>query len=236
MSIHWSIPALTITALLLGMSPVALAQSENLERAPSETASDERALTLYHEGKRAMETGDLATGARHFREALSLDDRLQPARRDYARILMAAGRPDRAQAVLALGLELSPRDGATARMLARVARENGDLDLAIRALESIRPDTDAEETTLRANLATLYQATGNYSQAASLYAELRTVEPAAPRWILGEALALDYAGVTTDAAFAWSALIAHDEIDPSVRRYAEARIAALRDAQVPYGD
>lgn len=236
MSVMRFLSPVAALAVMIGGAADALAQNEALERAPSMVAPDERALILYHEGRHAMDRGELAVGARHFREALSLDPSLQVARQDYAHVLLAAGRPERAQSVLALGLELVPGDSSLARMLVRVARENGDIERAIRVLESIRPDADAEEITLRAHLAELYRETERYDQAARLYAELQTVEPTASKWILGEATSLDHLGATAEAAMAWAELMDHDDIDPSIRRYAEMRLASLRDTLIPYGD
>ena len=217
-------------------TPIAAAQADGMQREPSSTSTNERALDRYHDGRRAMDKGDLLIAARYFREAISLDRRLLRARRAYARILVVTERPERAQTVLAKGLEVAPDDLATARLLARIARSNGNADMAIRALEAIRPPADSPETQIRSHLGNLYRRSEQYGKAAAVYAELREVQPAAPEWILGEAISQDRRGEAKAARAAWSALLNSDGLDDSVRRYAENRRRILRDGQVPYGD
>ncbi|RZU98605.1 tetratricopeptide repeat protein [Spiribacter vilamensis] len=227
------LPLLTITLAI--MAPTALAQSEGMQRAPSSVADGERALSLYHQGRRNIEAGELASASRQFREALSLDPGLMVARRAYARILMSAGRPDRAQGVLTRGLEVKPGDFVTARMLARIARDNNDAAVAIRALESIRPPVDSKDTYLRSHLADLYRRTGQHAKAAEIYAELHKADPSDPAWVLGRATSLDHHGSRQEARELWSSLLERDDIDPQIRNYGEDRVTALRDTQIPYG-
>ena len=223
----------TVVALLTGLLaavPAALAQTEAMERAPSSMNAAERALTAYHDGERALERGDLAAAAQQFREALSLDETLHAARRGYARILVAAGRPERAQDLLARGLAMTPVDPATARLLVRTAQNNGDPAMAIKALRAMRAQTDAEETRIRAHLADLHRRHGDPAAAAALYAELQRIEPDAARWRLGRATSLDHAGAQAEAAAAWADLIEVETLEPAIRRYAANRLQALRRA------
>ena len=233
----WSgIFALIFSIAIMTTAPMAIAQADGMKRAPSSTSADERALDRYHHGRRAMDEGDLLIAARYFREAISLDRRLLGARRAYARILVLTDRPKRAQSVLAEGLEIASDDLPTARLLARIARSNGNIEMAIRALEAIRPPADSPETQIRAHLGDLYRRSEQYAKAAAVYAELRAAQPSAPEWILGEAISQDRRGEAKAARTAWSALLDRDGLDDSVRRYAENRRRILRDGQVPYGD
>ena len=225
-----------IGVAVLVITPVAVVQADGMKRAPSSTSADERALDRYHQGRRAMDEGDLLIAARYFREAVSLDRGLLSARRAYARILMATERPGRAQSVLAEGLEIVPDDLPTARLLARIARGNNDTEMAIRALEAIRPPADSPETQIRSHLGDLYRHNKQYAKAAAVYAELRAVQPSAPEWILGEAISHDRHGEAGAAREAWSALLKQDGVDKSVHRYAENRRRILRNGEVPYGD
>ena len=227
---------LPILALSVAIgAPGAMAQNEGMQREPSSVADGERALSLYHQGKRAMDAGELADASRQFREALSLDPGLLIARRAYARILISAGRPDRAQDVLAKGLDVAPGDLTTARMLARIARENNDAAVAIEALESIQPPAESRDTLLRAHLADLYRRTGQHGKAAEVYAELQNAEPSNPAWMLGRATSLDHHGQAKAARKAWSALIEREDLDPRIIEYGENRVAALREGSLPYG-
>ena len=230
------ISALIIGIAMITTAPMVTAQSDGMQRAPSSTSADERALDRYQDGRRAMDNGDLLIAARFFREAISLDRNLLGARRAYARILVVTERPERAQSVLAEGLKVAPDDLPTARLLARIARSNNDIDMAIRALEAIRPPADFPETRIRSHLGDLYRRSEQYGKAAAVYAELREVQPAAPAWILGEAISQDRRGEAKAARAAWSALLEREGLDESVRRYAENRAETLRDGQVPYGD
>lgn len=232
---QWAFITILGMAAMAG-TPAVLAQNDGMERSPSDISTGERALDLYHKGQRALDEGDLSTAARRFRESLSLDRDLMSARRGYARILVVTGRPQRAQDVLAQGLDIIPDDLATARMLARIARDNDDAETAIEALEAIRPPADSNETHLRSHLADLYRRTGQYDEAASVYAQLRRAEPAAAEWILGEAITQDRRGALDSADQAWAALLEHDDLDERVRTYARNRRQALRDGEVPYGD
>ena len=228
--------AVMIGVAILVTTPITVAQADGMKRAPSSTSADERALDRYHDGRRAMDEGDLLIAARYFREAISLDRRLLGARRAYARILVVTDRPERAQSVLAKGLEIVPDDLPTARLLARIARSNGNTEMAIRALEAIRPPADSPETQIRSHLGDLYRRNKQYAKAAAVYAELRAVQPAAPKWILGEAISQDRRGETEAARKAWTALLEQDGVGKAVRRYAENRHRILRNDQVPYGD
>ena len=228
--------AAVISIALITTAPMAVAQADGMKRAPSSTSADERALDRYQDGRRAMDNGDLLIAARYFREAISLDRNLLGARRAYARILVVTERPERAQSVLAEGLEIVPDDLPTARLLARVARRNNDIKMAIRALEAIRPPADSPETQIRSHLGDLYRRNKQYAKAAAVYAELRAVQPSAPKWILGEAISQDRRGEAEAARKAWTALLEQDGVDNAVRRYAENRRRILRNNQVPYGD
>jgi len=220
----------------LGITATALAQDGEMQRSPSTVSTEERALERYHEAQRALAGDDLLAAARHFREALSLDPTLLAARRGYARILIATDRLGRAQAVLAEGLTRVPDDLETARLLARVARQNNDAATAIDALEAIRPPAEAPATPIRAHLADLYRQTGQHAEAAGVYAELRGVEPNNPAWILGEALCQDRLGASEPARRAWGELLDQPDVDASIRDYARNRRQALRDFALPYGD
>jgi MSHA biogenesis protein MshN len=216
--------------LLLAGATAAPAQGDGMNREPSTITAEERALSRYHAGERALDAGDLSRAATKFREALSLDRELLSARRSYARILMVTRRPERAQDVLLEGLALAPGDLPTARMLARIARANNDADTAIKALESVRPPADSSETHLRSHLADLYRRTEQYDQAANLYAELRRAEPDATAWILGEAICHDRRGAVESAHDAWGALLEVETLDERIRTYASQRQAALRNS------
>ena len=228
--------AVMIGVAMLVTTPIAVAQTDGMKRAPSSTSADERALDRYHQGRRAMNEGDLLIAARYFREAISLDRNLLGARRAYARILVVTERPERAQSVLAEGLEVASNDLPTARLLARIARGNNDIDMAIQALEAIRPPTNSPETQIRSHLGDLYRRNEQYAKAAAVYAELRTVDSGAPEWILGEAISQDRRGEAEAAREAWSMLLKQDGVNDAIRRYAENRRETLRDGQVPYGD
>ncbi|WP_159299877.1 tetratricopeptide repeat protein [Spiribacter sp. SSL99] len=228
--------ALMAALTALGLVTPALGQSGDMQRSPSTVSAEARALERFHDGQRALEGDELLTAARHFREALSLDPTLLVARRGYARILIVTDRLDRAQAVLATGLERVPDDLATARMLARVAQQNDDPATAIRALKAIRPPADAPTTDIPANLAALYRQTGQYSEAAAVYADLRRVEPDNPTWVLGEAVCLDRLGRTQPARSAWGDLLEYPDVDQRILDYARNRHQALRDFALPYGD
>ena len=233
----WMRPiAVLIGACMLLTTPIAIAQDDGMQKAPSNMSADERALERYHHGRRAMDDNDLLAAARYFREAISLDRGLLSARRAYARILVVTERPERAQSVLVEGLEIVPDDLATARLLARISRANNDAETAIRALEAIRPPADSPETRIRSHLGDLYRRTEQYAKAAAVYAELRATDSAAPEWILGEAISHDRRGAAEAAREAWSSLLEQDGLDDAVRRYAENRQSVLRDGEVPYGD
>jgi MSHA biogenesis protein MshN len=233
---HWYTLALTAVFTSIGCVGPALAQTGDMQRSPSNVTAEERALERYHQGERALEGDELLAAARHFREALSLDPALLAARRGYARILIATDRLGRAQAILAEGLTRAPDDLETARLLARVARQNNDAATAIDALEAIRPPAEAPAGRIRAHLADLYRQTGQLAEAAAVYAELRGLEPDNPAWILGEAVCQDRLGANKSARRAWQALLDHPRIDERVRTYARNRYQALRDFELPYGD
>lgn len=229
-------PLILLTAALaLAPSSHLLAQDSDVTRNPSSTSSDERAESAYREGRRALDAGELAQAAQHMREALSLNPALLPASHDYARILRAAGRPERAQAVLETALREHPGDEITARLAAELAEANGEPAAAITALARAveRVETPDRETLV--HLADLQRRHGQSRQAAETYAQLIDQAPDDPRGLVGRAAALDDARQRREAFTAWQDITEHGEISGDVRDYAESRMRSLRNTLIPGG-
>ena len=228
-------------ALALGLAAAITAgsvEASGVSRSESQTPAAERALNHFETGMRHLEGDDAGKAARAFREAIAIDPNMTRARQSYARLLVATGRPQRAQAVLepALGGD-DAESMSAALLLARVAMSNGDREAAIEAFESIRPSAKSESTRIRAHLADLYRADGQYARAAAIYKQLRAIEPNNPAWMLGEAHAQDRNGRGAVALDAWRSLMNHSEaLERDVRDYARSRIDVLGgQSNAPYG-
>lgn len=231
---HLSPLALVFFLTLAPIAPL-LAQANDVTRSPSNASADERAERRYHDGRHALQAGELATAAQKMREALSLDPTLLAASQDYARILRSAGRPERAQAVLENALNEAPGDELTARLTAELAEANGDTDAAITALvRAIKQSKTPDRETL-VHLADLQRRHDHPADAAETYAQLIDQAPDDPRGQLGRAAALDQASQRRAAFNAWQAVSEADELEQSVRDYAKSRARSLRKTLIPGG-
>jgi len=115
-----------------------------------------------------LETGEPAEALDTLTPALTLEPGNPEAVLLEARLLIALGDPDRAEAALAV----LPRDTDVIRMSGRIAEARGDLSAAMRIYTSL-PD-DPEATILAAAIA---ESTGDWLSAMNLYSSLPDSQP-----------------------------------------------------------
>jgi tetratricopeptide (TPR) repeat protein len=108
---------------------------------------------------------------------------------------------------------------------ARLKVQRGELADAVRMLESAVPDDD--DTSFYALLAGLYQKLGRFTEAASHYRRLLSVEPDQGTYWLGLAVSLDSLQQSQGALTAFRRTRDSGQYEGDVQRYIEQRINAL---------
>jgi Tfp pilus assembly protein PilF len=181
----------------------------------------------YQEGLEALRSKDRRAAEARFREALEGPAGFAPARMELARLLIEERRLDEAARLLDDGLALAPADSALAQLRARLLLQDGALDRAAAVLRTAPPRL-AEAPDHHALLAAIEQRRGRDDAAADLYRQLLALQPDAGQWHVGLGISLERLGARESAVDAYASGLADSRLSATLRRYAEARLSALR--------
>ena len=184
------------------------------------------AENAYRRGVNLLAQGHPALARLALRSALRRDPRNLPARELLAGLLLQQGRQSDAARVLEQGLAVLPQQTAFVYLLARIdaARDAPGPAIALleRGLASAGSDPD-----YLALLATLDQREGNNAAAVQLFGQALALRPLDGNWWIGLGISLESESRWASARQAYSRATL-TRLNPTLKRYAEERLDALR--------
>lgn len=188
---------------------------------------DEKAEAGYRQAVRLLDQGRPEEALRRLRESLGEQPKHVKARELAAGIALQTGHAREAQILLEEGLRELPNQYLFARLLARVYVDRGAEAKALAVMESAAPagSDDAEFSSL---LGVLYQRAGRHTDAVQAYERALALRPSDARTWLGFAISLEAIEQLSAAKNAYQRAT-QSGLDAALARYAEQRLAALRD-------
>lgn len=209
----------------------ALANSEesvaSVDKKVRPLTAEEGAEAGYRRAVRSLDQGRPDEASRQLREALAAQPTHIKARELAAGIELQNGHWREAQSLLEEGLRQVSNHYLFARMLARVYVDHGAEAKALAVMESAAPQ-GSDDAEFSALLGLLYQRANKHKDAVSAYERAVTLRPNDGRSWLGFAISLEGVEQWSAAKNAYRRA-QQNELTPSLARYAEQRIAALRD-------
>ncbi len=200
--------------------PVAAGVSKN--RKP--VSADQQA---YRAGLKELERGDLATAEASFKRALLVNPNLLDARLQLIKILQQQMKLTTAETVLQQGLALTPANFNLRKIYAELLLSSQRQNEAIELLKTRPLPGIAQDLEYYALLAALYQDSGQYEIASSLYAQLLKIKPQAPLWWMGMAISLEHSGSAEQARNAYRQALELPGLSPDLQSFIQSRLQLL---------
>lgn len=189
--------------------------------------AEENAEASYRRALRLIEQGRSEEAIHQLREALAAQPTHVKARELAAGIELQTGHWREAQGLLEEGLRHVSNNYLFARMLARVYVDHGAEGKALAVMESAAPQ-GSDDGEFSALLGLLYQRAGRHADAIKAYERAVSLQPNEARTWLGFAISLEGIEQWGAAKNAYRRAQQGD-LPPSLARYAEQRLAALKD-------
>lgn len=190
-------------------------------------SAEENAEASYRQAVRLLDQGRTDEALRQLRGALAAHPKHIKARELAAGIELQIGHWREAEKLLEEGLRQVQNHYLFARMLARVYVDHGAEGKALAVMESAIP-SGSDDAEFSALLGLLYQRAGRHADAVKAYERAVALQPKDGRTWLGFAISLEATEQWGAAKKAYRQAQTSD-LPPSLARYAEQRLAALRD-------
>jgi Flp pilus assembly protein TadD len=191
------------------------------ERLPSQDKQS------YQTGLEQLHRGELAAAARSFSSVLAINPTHTRARLQLIATLQRLKQPEQAARQMRQGLELLPENRVLRKEYARYLLDNRRIDQAIELLRQSPVPAVADDVEYHALLAALLQESGQYSDAAAVYAGLLRVRKANAIWWLGLAISMDQIGNFEQAREGYRQALTLPGLDKNTREYIKNRLEVL---------
>lgn len=152
------------------------------------------------------------------------------ARARYARELLKAGRGTEAEAVLRLGLKLTPGAADLARLLAHRLFDAGEPAGALRVLLGAAPPVAADPE-YHAFVAALHQQSGDHAAAVAVYRDILALQRDNGSAWLGLGISLAAGNAPGEARTAFRQALSDSRLSPAIREFARQEAARLEQAR-----
>lgn len=152
------------------------------------------------------------------------------ARARYARELLKVGRGTEAEAVLRLGLKLTPGAADLARLLAHRLFDAGEPASALRVLLGAAPPV-ATDPEYHAFVAALHQQSGDHAAAVAAYRSILAVQRDNGSAWLGLGISLAAGNAPGEARAAFRQALADSRLSPAIREFARQEAARLEQVR-----
>lgn len=196
-----------------------------IRKTPRPLSSADKTELAYQRASLAIRQGRRQEAIAALQQTLVLQPLHTQARLALAGAWIENGQMQRAQEVLAAGIDRQPSSTALAKLYGHLLVQQGDYSRARRTLEAAamgaRQDADYQ-----ALLGTLYQRIGAPEQAALAYRRALTLRPDQGVWWIGLGIAQEQAQRHEQAREAFGTALRHT-LTPALRRYAQGRRQSL---------
>lgn len=186
----------------------------------------EEAELRFQNGVDRLNQGRASAAVKEFSTALAIEPSHEAARQALVAVRLERSELDDAERLLTEGMALSPSNAQFATVLARIRVERGDYDgaaeLLIRTNEAGAADVEHQLL-----LGTVLQRLRRDSEAIGAFENAARLAEPAPPTLVSMAMSYENLGRRGDALRAYRQSIAAGA-SPTLRSYAESRIAALK--------
>lgn len=203
------------------------AQEAVVEKTLRAPTPEERAENAYREGAQHLAQSRLADAEEALRQALASDPRHIKARELLVGLVVRKGRLDEAQQLLKEGRTLFPEDYQFAQLLARLHVQRGADAEGLALLEQVQ-NAAQKDADFLGLLAALYQRADRHIDAIKAYSRALILKPEQGQWWLALGISFEAENSPGAAYNAYLRAIAGRELDPTLARYAQQRLALLR--------
>ncbi len=207
---------------------VAIDTKAVMEKKVRPVSAQEQADNYYAAAADFLHKGRAGDAIANLKSALTANPDHHKARELLVGLTLQHGRWQEGQQLLEQGIARHPRHLGFSQMLARVHIERGADQRALAVLESAGDSARADPEFL-AFLAALYQRTGRHADAAKAYTDAVNLRPDEGRWWLGLAISLEAEQKWPGASQAYTRARLSAGLDPQLVRYADQRLAALKN-------
>lgn len=186
----------------------------------------ERDLKMRAAAEEKIRVGEYHEAETDLQRFIAEQPQAKLSRSVLASLLIKLGRPAEAEAVLIGGIAHDREGRDQVKLLARTYLARGDVDGAIRLLDSNRV-TVTEDAEFHSLLGALYQKAGRHEAAVKTYRGLLAEYPPQAAWWLGQAISLEALGRRREAIVAYRQTRDSHGTKPELKTYAAQRISAL---------
>ena len=125
------------------------------------------------------------------------------------------------------GLSLAPGNPDLRKIYARLLLDDRRQNEAINLLKTKPVPSVVQDLEYHALLAALYQESGQFNVASSVYAQLLQVRPQEALWWMGMAISLEQSGNSDSARNAYQKAVSLAGLSPDLQNYIHGRLRAL---------
>ncbi|MDX2479106.1 MAG: tetratricopeptide repeat protein [Desulfuromusa sp.] len=181
----------------------------------------------YRAGLEQLKRGHLIDAEASFNQALLTNPKLVAARLQLAGLLQQQMQVAKAESLLQQGLAQSPKNSDLRKMYARLLLNDQRQGEAIDLLKAEPVPEIIQDLEYHALLAALFQESGQFEAASSIYAQLVQVQPQAALWWMGLAISLEQSGASERALNAYQQALSLPGLRPDLQNYIQSRLQAL---------
>lgn len=207
--------------------PVAVvAQTGNVDKQMKQLSPQQRAENEFRRAAGLVQKGRSYEALDVYRAVLKLDAAHDAARQAMAWILLENKRNADAERVLQEGLEINPKNGGFAMLLARLQVERNDLPLAMETLQKTLPYAD-QQADYHAFVAALHQRMNRHKEAITHYQIAVQLAPNSGIWLMGLGISLQAVQRNEDARYMFKRAIESHTLSAELQAFVEQRLKEL---------
>jgi MSHA biogenesis protein MshN len=211
--------------------PAPVVMPSQFEKTPSPVDRERRPEDGYRRALEHAQAGRTAAAVEAFAEVLERQPEHVDARLAFIGVLQGLGETQDAQALLAEGAELLPREPRLTMPYAGLLVERGDLAGALATLERGAPEMTPEHAEYHAFKAALCQRLARHRDAIALYSAVLETRSDNGVWWVGLGISLMADGRGNEALDAFRQALDDASLSRNLRRYVTERIDEIEKAR-----
>lgn len=181
----------------------------------------------YRSGLEQLKQGGIVAAEASFNQALLLNPELLDARLQLVGLLQQQMKRDKAESFLQQGLLLAPESSDLRKTYAHLLLQDQRQGEAIDLLKTEPLPGIVHDLEYHALLAALFQDSGQFKAASSIYAQLVQLRPQEALWWMGLAISLEQSGSFDRARDAYQQALSLPGLSPDLKNYIQSRLQTL---------
>lgn len=205
------------------------APAGTVEKVTRTLSAEQQADVYYKKGHALLTRGQAIAGEQALKKALETYPQHIKAREVLAGLYIKSGRVVEAGELLKQALIHNPGHSLFAMLQARLLLQQNRIQAAMDVLQINAPAV-TDNLDYHALMAVAYQKQGLHEKTVAKYREILQLKPAAGVWWLGMAISLESLGRQQQAADTYNKARQTGTLSVDLLRYADSRIALLRES------